>query len=334
MIASTPSAIEGRRAAFDDRASGHVGSVPMSGQGPDADRGTVRAGDLDRVFRAAFEHAPAGMALLSADGRFLHANRAFCVALGRPAHQLLTASLDDVIEGEVPIDWRAVRRELASQGRPLIFERWHARPGAAPFLGELHLSLLMAGVDHPAVFIAQLDDIDQQRWLEDRLRHSAMHDPMTGLPNRALFDDRLEQAASQIGRAPGYLAVLFIDLDQFKTINDRFGHAAGDHVLRQVADRLRACVRPSDTIARYGGDEFTALLEGVSGAEEAQLIVHRIEQTVGEPMVIAAGVVTVSACIGMAMRPTDAITAPALMRFADAEMYRAKTGRRHHMDRR
>ncbi len=151
--------------------------------------------------------------------------------------------------------------------------------------------------------------------------HQALHDPLTDLPNRALFIDRLELGLSRVQRSKSKLAVLFLDVDRFKIINDSLGHAAGDQLLREIAARLVASVRPGDTAARFGGDEFAILLEDVEGLEAVEQVALRILGAVRAPLSLAGRDILISASIGIAM---DASTAGDMIRDADLAMYRAK----------
>ncbi|WP_424952940.1 putative bifunctional diguanylate cyclase/phosphodiesterase [Deinococcus sp.] len=159
-----------------------------------------------------------------------------------------------------------------------------------------------------------------------RLAHQAQHDSLTGLPNRTLFEDRLGQAVATAARHARVLAVLYIDLDGFKLVNDTLGHAAGDEVLRTVAQRLQNLVRQSDTVARLGGDEFTMLLTELSDLASVSAVAHRVLEAVGWDIVIADQVARVTASVGIAMYPDDALDSSGLKRQADVAMYRAKQG--------
>ena len=168
-------------------------------------------------------------------------------------------------------------------------------------------------------------------WVEHeaRLRYLAMHDSLTELPNRALLMDRLENAIRRHRRSRGTFAVLFIDLDGFKEINDRFGHRAGDAVLRACATRLRQALRDSDTAARIGGDEFTVILEDVAGLDDVQQACERIDRGLStEPIVLEQTMLLLRASIGFALYPKDGSEAEGLLERADEAMYVVKHGRR------
>ena len=156
------------------------------------------------------------------------------------------------------------------------------------------------------------------------LQHMAHHDALTGLPNRGLLEDRLRQALENARRNAQNLAVLFLDLDRFKTINDRFGHAAGDRLLEAVADRLTACVRASDTVARVGGDEFTILLPDIARLEDVTTVCLKILADLRTPYALGETQLTVTASIGASLFPGDGDDVEGLFRGADAAMYAAK----------
>ncbi|ADV67313.1 putative bifunctional diguanylate cyclase/phosphodiesterase [Deinococcus maricopensis] len=159
-----------------------------------------------------------------------------------------------------------------------------------------------------------------------RLAHQAQHDVLTGLPNRALFQDRVERGIASAAREGGRLAVMFIDLDGFKAVNDTLGHAAGDELLREVASRLQDNVRRNDTVARLGGDEFTVMLLGVNTAQDAASVAQKILRALREPIHLADGAAHVSGSIGVSLYPQDGADATDLQRHADIAMYRAKQG--------
>jgi diguanylate cyclase (GGDEF)-like protein len=159
---------------------------------------------------------------------------------------------------------------------------------------------------------------------EDRIRHLSHHDPLTGLPNRALFEDRVTQAIAQVRRSHAKLAVLFVDLDGFKDINDSLGHQAGDRLLRVVGHRLQRCLRSGDTVARLGGDEFAISLPALSDNSDAVLVADKVQLALREPFSVSGRQLHVSSSIGVSVYPVDGRDAFALMRAADTALYHAK----------
>lgn len=163
---------------------------------------------------------------------------------------------------------------------------------------------------------------------EEGFRNAALHDPLTGLPNRMLFKDRLEHGLAQATRHRWILAVMFVDLDDFKRINDMYGHEAGDIVLRSVAARLTHSTRTDDTVGRYGGDEFLYLLTSLHERKDIAIIAEKILKAIRAPCEVRVGDVNVTLClkasIGISVSPKDGITAAALIQRADEAMYGAK----------
>ena len=180
----------------------------------------------------------------------------------------------------------------------------------------------------PVRVVGTVQDITERKALERQLEHQALHDPLTDLPNRLLFMDRLEHALVRTERREESIAVLFLDLDNFKLINDSFGHAVGDQLLLQVADRLHSCMRPQDTVARFGGDEFTILLEDGTEVDDATLVAKRIIEELRAPFALLGYELFVTASIGIALSsrtPGRPKHMDDLLRDADAAMYRAKS---------
>jgi diguanylate cyclase (GGDEF)-like protein/PAS domain S-box-containing protein len=173
-----------------------------------------------------------------------------------------------------------------------------------------------------AVLVAH--DVTAARELSNKLARLALYDHLTGLPNRTLFADRLDRAIGLAKRTGDSFSLLYIDLDNFKAVNDRLGHQAGDQLLQMAADRLLSCVRDSDTVSRQGGDEFLALLINCSDVNASTLCAQKIVETLSEPYLIDDKPSCLSATVGIAQYPSDAADARSLIRAADTAMYRAK----------
>jgi diguanylate cyclase (GGDEF)-like protein/PAS domain S-box-containing protein len=179
-------------------------------------------------------------------------------------------------------------------------------------------------------FIAVVRDIRERKAFEEQLRHMAFHDDLTGLPNRTLFMDRVEHALARADRLACSIAVLFVDLDNFKVVNDSLGHAAGDRLLTRLSARLRACLEPQATLARFGGDEFTVLLEDIRTVQDANAAAQAIRHALRSPIDVDEHDVFATASIGIAISTPGHDTPGDLVRNADVAMYRAKANGRAH----
>jgi diguanylate cyclase (GGDEF)-like protein/PAS domain S-box-containing protein len=275
-------------------------------------------------FRGAFADAPIGMAVYAHDGELLEVNAQLARLLGLDTDALLGVTLDDLVHPDDRRESRAERGQVIAGDIPVGRRETRLVHADGRTVGVMLSSSIVRRGDDEVELVAHVEDISERKALEARLTHQAMHDGLTLLPNRALFLDRLEIALRRGARAATPTSVLFLDLDQFKVINDLRGHEIGDDVLAATAQRLKAVVRPGDTAARFGGDEFTILCDG-AGADEARLIARRIAEVLETPIALPRqGEMHLRASIGIATSPTSTETADELLRDADMAMYAAK----------
>jgi diguanylate cyclase (GGDEF)-like protein/PAS domain S-box-containing protein len=225
-----------------------------------------------------------------------------------------------------PAEWDFVgRQSRAAMAQGLVFEceLLVRRRDGSTFWCELRgRAIDPATVDEGSIWV--VFDISARKEREQRIQHLADHDALTGLLNRRLLEDRLQQAITLARRNDALVAVMLIDLDGFKAVNDQFGHLMGDYALRTVARRLRECVRESDTIARLGGDEFVVLLSGQRVPDDSSLVAEKILGTLTEPVAAGGRRFEIGASIGISIYPRDGTTPEALLKHADAAMYRVK----------
>ncbi len=280
--------------------------------------------EANERFRSAFSDAPVGVALVSLDGEILRANRAFGALVGLSPEALVGSNLRDITHPDDATLGLAERRLIAagvSDGYHL--EKRYVHVDGRVVWVQVHASCVRDSGGRPLYLIGHVQDVTEQRQMRDRLAHAAIHDPLTGLPNRVLFLDRLSMALSRAQRQRRKVAVAFLDLDHFKLVNDGLGHAIGDDLLQAVAERLSTTVRPEDTVARFGGDEFTILCEGLSNEDEAMAVAGRVLEALQRPFELEGSPVYVSGSIGVTV--TDGTPkAGAVLRDADTAMYLAK----------
>jgi len=200
------------------------------------------------------------------------------------------------------------------------------RPLQSPRWCSLNWIHLRSGQDGEQGAVLVLTDVTEKRQHDQMMWSLAHHDPLTHLPNRSLFRDRCEQALNLAKRNKSCAAIMWLDLDGFKEVNDAMGHAAGDQLLQEVAQRLSSRVRDVDTVARMGGDEFAIIMSGVSDLAQAEKITDEIVARLAQPFELREGRVNVTASVGVAMYPQDADTVDKLIRYADLAMYAAKRG--------
>jgi diguanylate cyclase (GGDEF)-like protein/PAS domain S-box-containing protein len=289
--------------------------------------------EREENFRSAFDNA-AGMAVVSPAGRWLQVNTSLCRLLGYSERELLGLDVRQVVHPEDLGPFLAEMGELlagAADGRQSERRLLDGRGRAVWVLSSA--SVVRKSEDGASRLIFQIQDITDRKLAEERLQHDAFHDALTGLPNRALFADHLVKAIERTRLSPGHLfAVLFLDFDRFKVINDSLGHLMGDRLLVEVAARLQGCVRPADTVARLGGDEFTVLLDDLARPDEAEAVVARIQAAVARPFDLGGHEVYTSASIGVALSTVGYASAEEVLRDADTAMYKAKqAGKARHV---
>ncbi|HEV2744147.1 MAG TPA: PAS domain S-box protein [Rubrobacter sp.] len=284
--------------------------------------------ESERRFRSSFEDAAVGMALVGTDGRWLRVNRSLCEIVGYTEEELLERTFQDITHPEdLDKDLEQARRLLKGEIRSYQIEkRYICKDGRVVWV-LLNGSLVRDGAGDPLYFIAQIQDVSARKRMEGQLQRQALQDPLTGLPNRTLFVDRLGQALERTRRRKGHrVAVLFMDLDGFKVVNDSLGHEMGDLLLTLVAERLGRCLRPEDTLARFGGDEFVVLIEEVESSEEAVRVAGRIAEGLERPFLVNGHELFASASIGIGIGDVWTKTPEDLLRDSDVAMYRAKNG--------
>ncbi|MEY4520610.1 MAG: hypothetical protein RLZZ499_3210 [Cyanobacteriota bacterium] len=280
----------------------------------------------EEQFRLTFEMAPIGMAISTLKGKFTRVNQALCDALSYSKAELLELSF---VEISHPDDWEMhynLEQKLTNSKETSfqIEKRFIAKNG---WVVDTLLKVVMVcdAQGKPLHFNNQIVDITKRKSMEERLRHDALHDALTGLPNRALFMDRLAQQLTKSQSQSKYLfAVLFLDLDRFKVVNDSVGHLIGDKLLIEIARRLKQSIAPTDTVARLGGDEFTILLENISCQTEATLVAESIYETLTSPFHIEGYELFSTASIGIALSSQGYEKPEDILRDADLTMYSAK----------
>ena len=278
-------------------------------------------------YRSIFENAVEGIFQTTPQGLYLDANSSLARIYGFDSAEELCSAFSD-IAGQLYTDLNR-RAEFVAQMEETDevsnFEsQIRRKDGALIWISE-NARIVRDEAGAIAYYEGTVEDITATRDNKQRLLHDALHDRLTGLSNRALFMDRLEQAFARLERHPDTLfAVLFLDFDRFKNINDSLGHLAGDQLLKAIARRLLECLRPGDTVSRFGGDEFALLLEGVTDLSEATLVAERVQDAMRRPFQLGSQEVFSSASIGIALGHENYERAEDLLRDADMAMYRAK----------
>ena len=273
------------------------------------------------------------VAVFDRDFTFISINPAFTRMTGYSDVEVMrrsTALLDS--SRHDPRFYRHMRDELQREGR-WSGEMWQQRKDGGEFLCWLQASSVADADGEPNHFVAVLSDITDQKRAEQELRYLANYDTLTNLPNRALLGERLSRAMVRARASGRMIAVLFLDLDRFKDINDSFGHAAGDRILREAAMRLQQIVGAGHTVARLGGDEFTVLLEDLETPDQAEQVARELIDAFQAPLDVREGQdVVISPSIGISLFPDHALTPADLLKHADTAMYQAKAiGRRAFM---
>ncbi len=275
-------------------------------------------------FRLAFEGGVSGMALVGTNGRFLSVNGALCQITGYSEQELLSLSFQTITHpDDRPPSMRQLEALVSGAADRYETEKRYIHRDGHPVWVHLGVATVRAEDGSVRYFIAQTQDVTQRRRFQDELAHRTLHDALTGLPNRALFIDRLELALARAERHEECVAVLFVDLDRFKLVNDAMGHSVGDEVLIETGRRLRGASRKHDTVARLGGDEFTILCEIRSG-EDAGLLADRVLTCFEEPFVHDGHDFHLTASVGIRVSDASTSTAEILLRDADSALYSAK----------
>lgn len=276
-------------------------------------------------FANALENASQPFASGYPNGSLMIFNQAFADLTGYSEEELrsMTWAVD-----LTPPEWREheskVLEELHRTGEPQLYEKEYIRKDGTRVLIEVKVHLMRDEKGNPEYYYSFLTDITERKRMEEEMKHLAHHDSLTGLPNRTLFKDFLARVLAQSQRNQKRLAILYLDLDRFKHINDTLGHDIGDKLLKEVAERLKNSIRGSDTVSRISGDEFNIMLSDITSADDAAVISRNILSAFQKPYTVAGHKLHVTTSIGISIYPDDSEDIETLLKYADIAMYHAK----------
>ncbi|MFC7514632.1 EAL domain-containing protein [Herbaspirillum sp. GCM10030257] len=286
--------------------------------------------DSEQRFRVAFNQAAVGLAHVSPDGRWLMVNKKLCEIVGYTQNELLGMRFQDVTHPEdVGADWALARRMIAGEIDEKSREKRYRHKNGYYIWVNLTSSMVRSDDGNPKYYSTVVEDISRRKQIEEELLHLANHDALTSLPNRSLLLDRLSQALVFAERSEEQVAVMLIDLDRFKNINDSLGHDAGDKIIMEISRRLSASVRAGDTIARLGGDEFVIIRPDVVKDDAVAILAQQILEAVSRPLIVQGHEFYPTGSIGISMYPKDGSDGQTLLMNADTAMYRAKDAGRN-----
>lgn len=276
-----------------------------------------------------FENTLDGVLITDANGIILSVNPAFTEITGYTAEEAIGCNPRMLQSNQHDqAFYSSMWTQITMKGR-WNGEIWNRRKNGAIYLERMTISMVRDMDGKPIRYVSVFSDITAFWRKDEHIKHLAFHDALTDLPNRTLLMDRINQRLINSNREPCELALMFIDLDGFKLVNDQFGHNVGDDLLKEVAKRLLVLVRESDTVARVGGDEFIVVLNNPKEKDEIAYIANRVVSSINEPMEILGEVLHVGASVGIAIFPTDASTSADLIKNADTAMYAAKESGRN-----
>lgn len=280
-----------------------------------------------RLTAKVFANAAEGILVTDTQARIVSVNKAFTEITGYPTEEVMgqnpkLLSSEQHIPEFYKVMWTTLLETGEWQG-----EIWNRHKNGTAYPLWLTISAIKDEQGKTTNYMGIFIDITSNKQAEEHLRYQATHDPLTNLPNRNLFQDRLKQVIAQASRSKRQIAVMMMDLDNFKPVNDTLGHAIGDLLLKETAKRLISCMRECDTAARLGGDEFTVLLTELSDPPDTAVIAQRILDKISQPFIFGERKCTVTASIGISFYPAHGNDPETLLKNADEAMYRAKKQR-------
>lgn len=282
-----------------------------------------------RLADKAIEHSPDAIMITTAEGQILRVNPAFTRLTGYRLDEVIGRTPALLRSGQHDAAFYAALWDSIHRNGHWAGEIWNRHKRGHLFAERLSISAVDDAAGHVSHYVAVFSDITAAKTEAARITHLAQHDALTGLPNRSLMTDRLDQALHRSQRSGHQVALLCLDLDRFKSVNDSFGHAVGDVLLQQVAARLLGCVRETDSVGRLSGDEFMVVLTDLHDADQAGQVARKILTALAAPFDIDGHRVMSTFSIGIALSPGDADTAKALQQQADTALYHAKAGGRN-----
>ena len=280
----------------------------------------------EKSFKEIIEYAPIGMTIVSLDGKFIKVNQGLCNIVGYDNDELLQLTFQEITHpDDLSADLEHVRQLLNDEIKSFRMEKRYIRKDKQIVWVQLSVSIFRDEDNFPHYFISQIEDITERKQRHEEVEQYAYYDTLTNLPNRRMLLNRLQQSLAQAERYKRSMALLFLDLDHFKSINDTMGHEAGDAILKEVALRLSSCVRIDDTVSRQGGDEFVIILNEIAHVPAAEFVAEKVLNSLRVPITVDGQDILMGTSIGIAVRSNDMkISVDELIKQADMAMYEAK----------